>query len=69
MHENVKAIEKRLSLAEEKLAAVSVVIQPDLRNEEGLPVMEIREELDEEGNVLCMCFLRWLMVDYTHARS
>ena len=69
MHENVKTAEKRLSLAEEKLAAVNVVIQPDVRNEEGLPVTEIREELDEEGNVLCMCFLRLLMADYTHAQS
>ena len=69
MHENVKTVEKRLSLAEEKLAAVNVVIQPDVRNENGLPVMEIREELDEEGNVLCMCFLGLLMADDTHARS
>ena len=50
-------IEKRLSLAEEKLAAVNVVIQPEVRNEERLPITEIREELDDEGNVLCRCFL------------
>ena len=54
MHENVQTVEKRLNIAEEKLAAVNVVIQPDARNEDGLPVTEIREELDEEGNVLCM---------------
>lgn len=28
--------------------------QADLRLEEGLPLTEIYEELDEEGNVICL---------------
>ena len=69
VHENIKTIEKRLSLAGGELAASNVVVPPDVRNEEGLPVTEIREELDDEGNVLCMCFPRLLMADHTHTRS
>lgn len=29
-----------------------VVVAPDLTNEEGLPIMDIREELDDEDNVV-----------------
>ena len=54
VQENVKAAQKRHCTAEEKLAAFNVVILPEGRDEDGLPLTEIREELDEEGNVLCM---------------
>lgn len=40
-------------MAEEKLTALLVIRQPEVRTEEGLPFTEIREELDDEGNVIC----------------
>ena len=43
-----------LSTAEEKLAASNVICQSGVNNEERLPLTEIREELDEEGNVICL---------------
>ena len=49
VHENVKATEKRLQKAEEHLEAADVV---GVRNESGIPLTEISEELDEEGNVI-----------------
>ncbi|KAI9831152.1 MAG: hypothetical protein M1819_005240 [Sarea resinae] len=52
VQQNVRTVEKQLNTAEDRLNAVLVVRQPDIRNEEGLPLMEIREELDEDGNVI-----------------
>lgn len=53
--QNVKTAEKQLRAAEEKLEKVDMV-EDDLSrgqlNEEGLPLTEITEQLDEEGNVL-----------------
>ncbi|TDZ20495.1 hypothetical protein Cob_v006382 [Colletotrichum orbiculare MAFF 240422] len=49
---NVETLEKQLEEAERKHAAVSVVSNPDVRDEDGLPITEIIEELDEDGNVL-----------------
>jgi unconventional prefoldin RPB5 interactor 1 len=46
-------VDKQLRIAEDKLNSILVISKPDIRNEEGLPIMEIREELDEEGNVIC----------------
>ena len=54
MQENVKAISRRLETANEKFLAATVISQPEVRDEEGLPLTEIREELDEDGNVTCM---------------
>lgn len=53
MQENVKTISRRLEAANEKFLAATVISQPEVRNEEGLPLTEIREELDEDGNVIC----------------
>ena len=39
-------------LAEEELAASAVFVQPTADSEEGLPLTEILEELDEDGNVI-----------------
>ncbi|KAI9743621.1 MAG: hypothetical protein M1818_002937 [Claussenomyces sp. TS43310] len=50
--QNVKALENQLHTAEGKLAKLAVVGRPEVRNEEGLPLMEIVEELDEDGNVI-----------------
>lgn len=48
---NVATLEKQLEAAENKLAAANVVLNPDVRDEEGLPFTDIIEELDEEDNV------------------
>ncbi|KAH6863685.1 Prefoldin subunit-domain-containing protein [Alternaria alternata] len=43
-------IEKSLDTAEKKLAGVDVLLEPGMDNEEGEPMMDIEEELDDEGN-------------------
>ena len=52
VEQNVKTIEKQIGAAEKKLAAATVISTPDVRNDEGLPLTEIVEELDEEGNII-----------------
>ncbi|KAK6581101.1 hypothetical protein PZA11_006589 [Diplocarpon coronariae] len=52
VEQNVRTIEKQIRTAEDKLAAASVISMPDVRNEEGLPLTEIMEELDDGGNVI-----------------
>lgn len=52
VEQNVRTIEKQIAAAQDKLAAASIVSTPDVRNEEGLPLTEITEELDDEGNVV-----------------
>ncbi|KAI4680826.1 hypothetical protein J4E81_010010 [Alternaria sp. BMP 2799] len=43
-------IEKNLDAAEKKLAGVDVLLEPGMDNEEGEPMMDIEEELDDDGN-------------------
>jgi unconventional prefoldin RPB5 interactor 1 len=50
--QNVQTLETQLEAAENKLAATSVVSQPDATHEDGEPVMDIIEQLDDDGNVL-----------------
>jgi unconventional prefoldin RPB5 interactor 1 len=50
--QNVKTLEKQIEAAENKLAAATVISNPDVRDEEGLPLTEIIEELDDDGNVI-----------------
>ncbi|KAI9729587.1 MAG: hypothetical protein M1834_006783 [Cirrosporium novae-zelandiae] len=52
VHQNVQTVEKQLLVAENKLNSLLVVQNPDFDNEEGLPVTEIVESLDEDGNVI-----------------
>ncbi|KAK0113622.1 hypothetical protein ONS95_013867 [Cadophora gregata] len=52
VEQNVRTIQRQIETAEGKLAAASIISTPEVRNEEGLPLTEIMEELDEEGNVL-----------------
>ena len=54
MQENVKSMEKQLNLANEKLMTATVLAKPEIQNDEGLPLIEIVEELDDDGNILCM---------------
>lgn len=49
---NVRTLEKRLAEAERKLDAARVVSDPGATDEGGLPITEIFESLDEEGNVI-----------------
>ncbi|KAK7204801.1 Prefoldin [Myxozyma melibiosi] len=52
-----KQIETQIEDLERKLSQIEVISQPDqlvLDEESGLPFMEIREELDEDGNVIGM---------------
>ncbi|PNH46674.1 hypothetical protein VD0004_g1508 [Verticillium dahliae] len=49
---NLETLEKQLEIAEEKYAAASIITDPDMRDEEGLPMSEIIEELDEDGAVI-----------------
>jgi unconventional prefoldin RPB5 interactor 1 len=47
---NCATVEKNLDAAEKKLAGVDVLLEPGMDNEEGEPMMDIEEELDEDGN-------------------
>ncbi|ETI26931.1 hypothetical protein G647_10030 [Cladophialophora carrionii CBS 160.54] len=49
---NIEAIRKQLSDAEKKRNALLLAEEPSHRDEAGLPLAEITEELDEEGNVI-----------------
>lgn len=51
---NVDTLQKQLEAAEHKLAASRVVAEPDgaVDEETGLPITDIIEEIDEEGNVV-----------------
>lgn len=50
VQQNSATIEKQLDTAEKQLAGVDVLLEPGLDNEEGLPMMDIEEELDDAGN-------------------
>lgn len=53
--QNVKTAEKQLHAAEDKLEKVGMVseeLEDGARDDEGLPLTEIIEELDDEGNVI-----------------
>ncbi|KAI0006285.1 Prefoldin subunit-domain-containing protein [Xylariaceae sp. FL0662B] len=49
---NIGTLSKQLEAAENKLAAVTVVSNPDATDEDGLPITEILEELDDDDNVV-----------------
>ncbi|KAK0633051.1 Prefoldin subunit-domain-containing protein [Immersiella caudata] len=54
VEKNVLSLRKQLEVEEDRLSAVSVVAHPDggTDEESGLPITDIIEELDEEGNVV-----------------
>lgn len=52
VQQNSAAVERQLDAAEKQLAGVDVLLDPGVDNEEGLPMMDIEEELDEEGNAV-----------------
>ncbi|KAI1740263.1 Prefoldin subunit-domain-containing protein [Xylaria scruposa] len=49
---NITTLAKQLEAAENKLAATRVVSFPEATDEEGLPITEISEELDDDDNVI-----------------
>lgn len=49
---NIDTLQKQLLTAENKLAAALVISQPDAQDEEGQPITEIIEELDDDDNVV-----------------
>jgi unconventional prefoldin RPB5 interactor 1 len=52
VQQNSATIEKQLDAAEKQLAGVDILLEPGMENEEGLPMMDIEEELDEQGNAI-----------------
>jgi unconventional prefoldin RPB5 interactor 1 len=52
VQQNSATVEKQLDVAEKQLAGVDVLLEPGVDNEEGLPMMDIEEELDEDGNAI-----------------
>lgn len=51
VQKNRSTVEKQLEKAEKQLDGVSILTDPGLTNEEGLPMMDIEEELDENDEV------------------
>ncbi|KAI1464295.1 Prefoldin subunit-domain-containing protein [Daldinia caldariorum] len=49
---NIDTLGKQREDAENRLAAVTIVANPDATDEEGLPITEIFEELDDDDNVV-----------------
>ncbi|KAH6629297.1 Prefoldin subunit-domain-containing protein [Boeremia exigua] len=52
VQQNSATVEKQLDTAEKQLAGVNVLLDPGVDNEDGLPMMDIEEELDDEGNAI-----------------
>ncbi|KAF2193020.1 hypothetical protein K469DRAFT_715047 [Zopfia rhizophila CBS 207.26] len=52
VQQNITTVEKQLQAAEKKLAAATALLEPALEDEEGLPLTDIHEELDDDGNVI-----------------
>lgn len=53
VQQNIKTILSLLETTEEKYLASQTLGRPEVQDEEGLPLTEIHEELDAEGNVIC----------------
>lgn len=49
---NIETLNNQVETAQSKYAAATVVSQPDAKDEEGRPITEIVERLDEDGNVV-----------------
>ncbi|KAI0536783.1 Prefoldin subunit-domain-containing protein [Xylaria digitata] len=49
---NIATLTKQLEVAENRLAAARVISNPEATDEDGLPITEISEELDDDDNVV-----------------
>ncbi len=59
---NVRAVRTQIEDTENKLNSLLIVSMPGAHNEDGLPVAEIREDLDEYGNIIGATFRRLLIL-------
>ncbi|KAL7908662.1 Prefoldin subunit domain-containing protein [Trichoderma velutinum] len=50
--QNISTLQKQLESAENKHAAATVISQPDATDEDGQPILDIVEELDDDDNVV-----------------
>ncbi|KAK4084449.1 uncharacterized protein Triagg1_929 [Trichoderma aggressivum f. europaeum] len=50
--QNISTLQKQLGTAENKYAAATVISQPDATDEDGQPILDIVEELDDDDNVV-----------------
>ncbi|KAL6701789.1 Prefoldin subunit domain-containing protein [Trichoderma pleuroticola] len=50
--QNISTLQKQLETAENKYAAATVISQPDATDEDGQPILDIVEELDDDDNVV-----------------
>ncbi|KAH8722926.1 Prefoldin subunit-domain-containing protein [Phaeosphaeriaceae sp. PMI808] len=50
VQQNNATIEKQLDAVEKQLAGVELLLDPGVENEDGLPMIDIEEELDDDGN-------------------
>ena len=53
VQKNVASLQKQIDAVHVKLENAQSVSDTAIRNQEGLPVTDIYEELDEDGNVIC----------------
>ncbi|RFU76371.1 hypothetical protein TARUN_5863 [Trichoderma arundinaceum] len=49
---NIETLQKQLETAENKYAAATVISQPNATDEDGQPILDIVEELDDDDNVV-----------------
>ncbi|KAF2136410.1 uncharacterized protein K452DRAFT_292438 [Aplosporella prunicola CBS 121167] len=52
VQQNIQTVQKQVDAAEDKLNKVLIIASPNMNDEEGNPLTDIREELDEQGNVI-----------------
>ena len=58
VQQNISSLSKQIQGLEIKHENATIS-RPDVRNEERLPITEIYEELDEDGNVICKSAKRY----------
>ena len=49
---SIESLQRQLETAENKHAAASIISQPDAQDDEGQPITEIVEELDDDDNIV-----------------
>ncbi|KAF2091349.1 hypothetical protein K490DRAFT_31806 [Saccharata proteae CBS 121410] len=52
VQKNTATVQKQLDAEEDKLSKIRILEAPDMEDEEGNPLTDIREELDEDGNII-----------------
>ncbi len=53
VQQNIKTVRSLLEAAQKNLRSSEVLTEAKALNEEGLPLIDILEELDEDGNIIC----------------